>query len=287
MRSGLNADENEVALRNGAEGDEKIRGPVFNYARLFTWWRLSQTMADAFDQLLDRMSRNETCSGASWNTRVVEQNFIGDSERTAAYCGLGRDKRHATYADWAEIPLLIKMRMFYAALLALALQWSTTGASIMIAYMTPAVGLGCRSASYLAYGLLSTLSFLCLLFSSLLTQEVMRRHQQRREKRSLADSGICFAGITLRMAGKGLASINALWLITSSLLEIAGGYDSCWCNGVFLTKHNKGYVVLFKSAAQLENLSKFYWRGGLALTLASCVVACGCFFLGSKKIKRS
>ncbi|KAJ7927974.1 hypothetical protein B0H13DRAFT_1968835 [Mycena leptocephala] len=42
-------------------------------------------------------------------------------------------------------------RIFIASVAALALQWSTSGASILIVYFTPTVGLGCRSGAYLLY----------------------------------------------------------------------------------------------------------------------------------------
>ena len=192
-----------------------------------------------------------------------------------------------------KISLNIKMRMFYASLVALALQWGTTGSSILIAYLTPTLGLGCRSVSYLAYGCMATTAWLCLVGSMLLSHEVMVRYQSmyqpgvkiQNQSRSWVHSLCLFAAGLLRIAGKGLASINALWLITSSLLEITGAYDNCWCNGVYLRRHGKGFVTLFKNASQLERAAKLSWGGGLALTLIICLVVFAFCFCGSKKNK--
>ncbi|KAJ7728642.1 hypothetical protein B0H16DRAFT_1211656, partial [Mycena metata] len=55
------------------------------------------------------------------------------------------------------------------------LQWGTTGAAVFVAYWTPSIGIGCRSGSYLIYGVAATLSWIILVLSHLLLHEAMRR----------------------------------------------------------------------------------------------------------------
>jgi hypothetical protein len=54
------------------------------------------------------------------------------------------------------------LRFVVACLAAIFLQWGTAGASVLISYKTPSVGLGCRSGSFLLYGALSTLAWIFL-----------------------------------------------------------------------------------------------------------------------------
>jgi hypothetical protein len=80
-------------------------------------------------------------------------------------------------------------RMFIASALALTLQWGATVSAVIIIWFKPPIGghynfyyhlsgaepfitllgLGCRSASYITYGALSTLVWMMLLTSSILT----------------------------------------------------------------------------------------------------------------------
>jgi hypothetical protein len=69
----------------------------------------------------------------------------------------------------------------------------------MIAYLTPTVGLGCRSGGYLIYGVAATISWALILGSSLLSHAVNLRYQDiymgrrafipRKENRDLEGAG--------------------------------------------------------------------------------------------------
>ncbi|KAF9062616.1 hypothetical protein BDP27DRAFT_278516 [Rhodocollybia butyracea] len=113
--------------------------------------------------------------------------------------------------------------MFQAALVALFLQWGTTGAAILVAYWTPAVGLGCRSGGYLIYGIAATVSWLMLVFSNLISHEVMQRLEVRDQRGMRGLSGLA---VITRITGKTIAIFNAVWLIASSVMEDIGAFSN-------------------------------------------------------------
>jgi hypothetical protein len=45
-------------------GDEAKEGPVYNYARVFTWWAFTRRILDAFEATLDKMEE-QRCSQIS------------------------------------------------------------------------------------------------------------------------------------------------------------------------------------------------------------------------------
>ena len=162
-------------------------------------------------------------------------------------------------------------------------------ASILIAYLTPTVGLGCRSASYLLYGCAATISWFCLLVAMLLSHQAMLIYRKSvavpanddnpAVERTPARPGrqigshrfICYTAIAFRLFGKLVAVLNAGWLIASSLMEFTGAYDTCWCKGNFVGLGHRGWVVIFKDAADLATAAQVPWSSGLALTLIVCL----------------
>jgi hypothetical protein len=232
--------------------------------------------------------------------------------------------------------------------MAITIQWGTTGAAIMIAYLTPVVGLGCRSGSYLVYGVAGTLSWICLSISADISNRVMVRlqHQQLNDvndpacdppgtgektdekapssgggflRIKLADvilgylrktitrfqseqpgkeakenvngsisdetpdesappSGWGFwwlqgAAVMLRYVGKTIAILNASWLISTSVFELIGMYENCWCNSNYFALHERGWVLLFKSAPDMKELAEWPWGAGLGTSFLICAFA--------------
>ena len=236
----------------GAEvgGDERSKGPIFNYARLFTWTQLASSVNDALDNMMDKVNHGQACGDPVASPFRAATHIHGDSAQTAAYVGLSMHDHIVAYPEWINIPSDAFRRIIGASLTAMFVQWGTTGASILIAYKTPTVGLGCRSGSYALYGVLGTVSWLCLLTSMLLSHEVMLRYQQQHRNHPTTDfrrhppqpttttytrtwthSALCGLAVISRLFGKFLAVANTLWLIGSSLMEFTGGFDNCWCMG--------------------------------------------------------
>ena len=121
------------------------KGPIFNYARALTWWKVAITVEDAFratlrstaDQqnnlpasqiaedaqsqqnstLIQGATRRDASSGHSSQARAPPRNITS----TSRYCGLHQPK--AAYPKWSELDPGVWKRLFVACLAALFLQW--------------------------------------------------------------------------------------------------------------------------------------------------------------------
>ena len=210
------------------------------------------------------------------------------------------DSRQLAYPRRGTVDSEMRRPIWVASFAAVVIQWSTIGASLLIAYKTPTEGLSCRSGSYLIYGVLGTFVWLSLLTSMLLSHKVMLRYQEEHEKDTSKDfslqeepdnayrrtsrhAWLCATAVILRRIGKFVAVVNALWLIVSSLLEFTGLYDNCWCSSVQFSLREHAWIVLFKGKEDLRTTAIGPWVGGLAMTLIVCTVACICFDLGCRK----
>ena len=165
-------------------GDEKRRGPSFNYARAFTYCHLVGTVHYSLSSTMDNIRHRNPCHGGkgTWtDEKTPATELRGDAAQTEAYCGLSQHKIYA-YPEWSEIPAFIWIGMALSAALSLFLQWGTTGAAIIIAYLTPTQGLGCRSGGYLLYGVNATVSCFLLAVSSLFSHSAMLRYQREKQK---------------------------------------------------------------------------------------------------------
>lgn len=304
-------------------GDERIKGPIYNYARPFTWWKLASSMEDALSNTLDKIDAGHACGadpnvpGVSWNsTGKAEANLSGDSHKTSLYCGLATRPIHA-YPRWKEIPGSVWKHMLAASVMAIFVQWGTTGPSILIAYFTPTIGVGCRTGAYLFYGGLGTLVWILLGASMLLSHAAMLLYQRvhirnpsirfrpgsssgainnfnpnppqpNRYVRTWGHATLCAAAVSLRYLGKIIAIANALWLIVSTLLEYIGAYDNCWCKGDVLgLGKSDGWVVLFKTTKDLAEAAQPYWDGGVIGGIVVCSISYAFFWLGSRNLGRA
>jgi len=313
------------------EGDEQQRGPIYNYARLFTFRQVGDTVAKGVWATIDNVKRAEPCRASNssatsstqgsqstvnaavsrtastgrlqttWTDGPVTDNICGDEITTANYSGLLNSP--VAYPPWSPARTDVWWTMGGAILAAICVQWGTTGSSLLIAYLTLTIGIGCRSASYLAYGVLGTFSWICLVTSMLLSHEAMLRYQKHQERRPDTDfrhndndpghykrpwvhTMICAAAVITRYVGKLAAVINAFWLIISSLLEFIGVYDNCFCMGDAIGLGDKGWVLLFKNGPSLVGEARGPWIGGLTLTLVVCAAVYTCFVLGCWNMER-
>lgn len=272
------AQDGKIELPHGVKGDEQLQGPVYNYARLFNWSHLATNFETAFTQLPEYLPASERANSSQLGQQILADMPPRDLE---------------AYPEWRDIPLQVTLRIVYASAAALFLQWGTTGASILIAYLTPTVGLSCRSGSYLLYGCVSILVWLCLLASMLLSHQAMLTYQELHRKKDIRDftswkrtwthNLVCKAAILLRHFGKTVAFLNMGWLIASSLMEFTGGFDNCWCKGDYIGLGMKGFVVLFKTEADLRDAARRPWSGGLAMTLIVCSLSALLFGLFTKR----
>jgi hypothetical protein len=123
-------------------------------------------------------------------------------------------------------------RLLNVSLAALMLQWGMARAAIIIIWFTPTIGLDCRSGSYLVYAGASTLTWILLLISSILTHSLAyllvtvptfctsSTNKPCLDKNELFNPGqqwphlrsfVRLLVITFRRSEKLLAAGNAIW----------------------------------------------------------------------------
>ena len=107
-------------------GDQRERGPVFNYARVFTHRHLVVTVRRAAEEALKKAGRRKSVSGVKrWNDGEFLTHLEGDEAQTAKYCGL-EDNPIWAYPEFAELDLVWR-DIATASVVAMLLQWGTTG----------------------------------------------------------------------------------------------------------------------------------------------------------------
>jgi hypothetical protein len=196
------------------------------------------------------------------------------------------------YPEFKNIDPHVWGRVLCASAMTLFVQWGTTGPSIIIAYLTPTVGLGCRSGSYLLYGCLATFSWFALLGFVFLSHAAMLREQARLQKHNSKwllglGHGILYGlAIASPIFGKFIAVTNATWLLALSLMEYLGAFENCWCNSSSLSLGDvRGWVTFFPVSQELHQLAvaKGYLSGVVAFSVLVFTIATGVFVLARKK----
>ncbi|KAE9378440.1 hypothetical protein N431DRAFT_400117 [Stipitochalara longipes BDJ] len=265
-------------LGRSVAGDEQKEGPIFNYARFITWWWVADTIERCFAVTAENLHLESPVSGKQWDhSKRINVNLSGTVEELEAYCGLtpNRQDRRFAYIGFSQVDSAVWMRVLSAAVVAIIIQWGTTGPSIIIAFLTPTVGLGCRSGSYLIYGCAATLSWLILLTSVFVSHAAMLREQNRLQcsspaERSIGQVILERVAVATRVIGKWIAVINAMWILGSSLMEYLGIYENCWCDSSDLSLGEaRGYVTLFPSSLEIaqQAVTKGYLAGGVAFSI--------------------
>lgn len=124
------------------------------------------------------------------------------------------------------------------------------------------LGLGCRTASNILYGILATLIWAMLVLSSILAYHSTRISTSEILSRS---ARICRSlSILLRRIGKFIATVNAIWIVLSSIFQFSNVFDRCWCNSSVIGLHRKAYTIIDYSHFDLTG-TKAAWISGMAL----------------------
>lgn len=229
-------------------------GPMFNYARFIRFNSQLRIVTDSLN---------------TWKDSYDENN---DPDRFGNYLESTDLKQlHAR-----RIEKRLKREMRLAVFAGCFVQFGTTGSSIIVAYYTQVKGLGCRSGSYLIYGLASVV-VLALLAP---VETLLHKASIIEVNPSIsADSDLKKAKRYRKVAhhmhdlGHILAFFNMLWLLTSSLLEPIGVYNNCWCQSVYPQLRDKGWVVLFRSAQDLATAAGTPTGGGLNWSFVTWISA--------------
>ena len=242
-------------------------GPVFNYARVWEWWCIIEMIARAFEHA-DQNAENHipVDRNKEWvlpgdrGIAVHRDNRTGTIGQVQAYCGFPVQGEEEPVRP---VPSGVWKRILIASVFALGLQWGTTGSGAMIMILTPTTGLGCRSGSFLLYGIVSTMIWSTLLLSSQLAHYAKVRH----------DYGIPRSGLNTITVAEGLATFlrrlsvfaagcNSLWIILVCLFEFSNLYSTCYCNSSVLGRGVQRAYSLVIATGHDYHSTRVAWTGG-------------------------
>ena len=247
--------------------------PVFNYARIWEWWRTVETIARALEHAGKNAENHVPVDGGpdQWvlpkdkHPAIQRENRTGTVDQVQAYCGFP----HLGEAPEQPVPSGVWKRIFIASVFALGLQWATTGSAVITVVFTPTTGFGCRSGAYILYGIVSTMIWLALLLSSYLTHCAM-----------VWCDGVPEPGFNSANLAKGLAnflrrlsifaaSCNALGIVLICVFQFSNFYSTCYCNSSVLGRGAKAaYNIIDTSGLRHDQMGG--WIGGVVLA-GGCV----------------
>ena len=298
--------EPSTRLIDYANADEKKTAPIFNYARVFIWSQYAEHILRLYEHAAERADQRITVDGGIWASTdvdaIVAQDRSGNEAEVMHYCTpMGADVPrpfsqqiplpHTTYTPAAfppndptkedeengETVVPVKPvfatevfhRITFATILALGLQWGTTGASVLIHIFTPPKGLGCRALTFSVYGSAGTVSFFLVLISSILAHSA--RLQTPRGKRSAWKILLgCLAAIT-RWLGKTIAMLNGLGLLLTCGMQFGGMYDNCFCSSTIFGGDPNGLVKFVGPDIKGSEVYG-YWIGGIVMAFGVSIM---------------
>ncbi|KAF9786449.1 hypothetical protein BJ322DRAFT_1020477 [Thelephora terrestris] len=156
----------------------------------------------------------------------------------------------------------------FVAVFALGLQWSTTGS----AAVTPTTGLGCRSGSYILYGIVSTMRWLILLLSSCLVHFAKPHHGRGYPSRSRLNSANLAENLAtfLRRLSTFAAVGNTLCIILACVFQFSDFYSACYCNSSVLGRGAQYAFNIITPGYDYDG-TRAAWIGGIMLA-GGCVM---------------
>jgi hypothetical protein len=165
-------------------------------------------------------------------------------------------------------------RIFVASAFALGLQWATTGSAAIIVLFTPTTGLGCRSAVYILYGLVSTIVWLMLLSSSYLAHRAKVRHGRENPTRPGFNSANFSEGLAafLRRFAVLFAVCNALCSILAGAFQFSNFFSTCYCDSSVLGRGAQhAYNVIDFSGYDARHETEI-WAAGVVLAVVYVIL---------------
>ncbi len=114
-------------------GCELESGPVFNFARIWSYMAALSHVADSFAMLSLRQKNKQTVDGSRWDPYNGKRNFKGTPKQISRYYSIAHtDEPNLSIHGRTSAELV--NNCILAALMAVILQWGSTGAAILIAY---------------------------------------------------------------------------------------------------------------------------------------------------------
>jgi hypothetical protein len=261
-----------------ANADERKSAPIFNYARVFSWSQYAEQILrlckraaanaerkvpfrpeDLMSELSDTfimVRREHADSGSIVRGRGPDESSMDDEH--------GEPALPTVRLALPEKPVFatgVFQRVVFATILALSLQWGTTGAAILIHLNTPPKGIGCRGLTFILYGAAGTVSFWLLLLSSMLAHVA---RQTGLKQRSGMKTSIGYIATLTRWLGKFIAIMNGFGILGSCVLQLAGIYDNCFCSSTILGGDPNGLVSFTAPRVQGSEVY-WYWIGGTVI----------------------
>ncbi|KAI0029078.1 hypothetical protein K488DRAFT_57203 [Vararia minispora EC-137] len=261
----LNAYKGDAARR-----DEEASAPIYNYARFLPWVANVEIVASAFEAAAEKAEECKPVDYTSFwvshrTSRISRENRCGTLGQVNEYVDLG----HLMYRpQYRGFDAAFTTRFVVASLLALFLQWGTVGGAIAVAWFTPTIGLGCRSASYLVYVISATFIWAIMISSSFLAYYAASVPKRPSGAPPSART-VGIAAIVLRRVGKLLAALNAIWIVLACMFQFSSFYSRCWCNSDVLSLGSRAYDVISLDGQDESNIkSSWVWGTPGVVTIA-------------------
>ncbi|KAJ7175940.1 hypothetical protein C8R46DRAFT_1080123 [Mycena filopes] len=255
--------------RGSLYSDQESTAPIYAYSRFFSFNSVVEEFVFAFkyatQKAKDRKPVDPTATWEPGDSKAIDPaNRRGTAQQVEEYCAAPAYVRRS---HWGPDVL---SRFIIASAAALALQWSTTGASALIVYFTPTVGLGCRSVAYLLYGGVATLVWWMLVLSSV-TGHYATSYP---EFPDLSHRVAAMGSVVLRRVAKLLATLNSAWIITAFLLQFGNFYDRCYCNSDVLGLGKMAHNVMLLEGSDISAM-RAAWIGGIVLGISVSILFLG------------
>jgi len=251
--------------------------PVFNYSRIWEWSSVVETVALAFEHADGNARRHipvDPRNGWAYtedkHLANHRDNRTGTVSQVQAYCGL---PLQGDSEPTQPVPSGMWKRIFIASVVALGLQWGAAVSAAIVVVFTPTTGLGCRSGSYILYGIVSTMIWLALLLSSYLAHYAKTRH----DAGVVPGSGFNSVNLAkilatfLRRLSISVAGCNAIYVTLVCVFQFSNFYSTCYCNSSVLGRGSQHAYNIIAAGYDYDR-TQAAWIGGAAL-------AGGCIFL--------
>jgi hypothetical protein len=267
-------------------GDEESPGPVYNYARIYTWQRIAVIVIDAHCK--PRLAQGDVPGSSDELLRCCHFNPADVQEQIHPFSRQprtqtiemdeGRRPRQLPQpqqqVDVALPPPKFKptdihggaLSMFSLAML---FHFCTSLPPFLIDFLTPTVGLGCHSGSYLLYFGISFAAAWFLVGSAWLSKRwIWLRDQRRSDQRprtrlsNFSFHMLAFFAVLFRGIGKLLAYLNSIWILIYCIFVFSGLYEQCYCQAAGIQRGDNGWIT-FLTAPQLVDQVRGIWIGTL------------------------
>jgi hypothetical protein len=146
---------------------------------------------------------------------------------------------------------------------------------------TPTVGLGCNSSAYLLYGLIATLVWLLQVLSASLSHTWAKRYEAKRNTTPNWGSVRAWAVYT-RTIANALAVLNALWLVTFTMLSFTNLYNNCWCASSAFQWGRNTWVPTLMTPDMIWAFSHTYWVSGTLVSIACTAITLSFFTIAKE-----